>query len=67
MADFLKDTGKRSNLNLNLNLNLNDDIKSDLFIKNIISDSLNSELTDDPLSEIKIPFTSQVSSFIDQK
>ena len=61
MGDFLKDTAKKSNPNLNLN----DDLKSDLFIKNIVSD-LNSEFTDDPLSEITIPFTSQVSSFIAQ-
>ncbi len=48
-----------------MDLNLNDDIKSDIFIKNIASD-LNSEFTDDSLSEITIPFISQVSSFIAQ-
>ncbi len=51
MAEFLKDTAKRGNPNLYLNLNLNlNDIKFDIFIKNITSD-LNSEFTDDPLSE----------------
>ncbi len=65
MTDFLKDTAKISNPNLNLNLNLNDDIKSDIFIKNITS-NLKSEFTDDSSAEINIPFNSQVSFFIAQ-
>ncbi len=65
MADFLKDTATISNPNLNLYVNLNDDIKSDIFIKNITSD-LKSEFTDDSSVEINIPFNSQVSFFISQ-
>ncbi len=66
--DFLKDTNKR------FDFNLNNDTKSDLFIKDNTSDLNpkstidNSSFSSSPSSsEIKIPFISQVSFYIDQK
>ncbi|MER5176113.1 MAG: hypothetical protein ABJB76_04275 [Candidatus Nitrosocosmicus sp.] len=65
--DFLKDTNKR------FDFNLDNDTKSDLFIKDITSDLNlkptidNSSSSSSSSSEIKIPFISQVSFYIDHK
>ena len=60
--DFSKDTNKR------FDFNLNDDTKSDLFIKDITCDS-NPKPTIDNFSssEIKIPFISHLSFYIEKK